>query len=183
MTAPPMLVVAVTLRAGPAAHVAVSVRPFRLRTVDGPDPPGTTNAILSMLRPFTVPALPAFVAFVAFDAVGTVPSDDSTMFVPVSASWPTSFELTARFAILERVTARDLMCFDWTARDLMCVDRTAAREMSSALTRARPGSAVAVPASATHSAMNATTIDGDGRRRSKRLIRSPLIRGFPGVRA
>jgi hypothetical protein len=37
---------------------------------------------------------------------------------------------------------------------------------------------VAVPASATHSAMKATTIDGDGRRRRMRLIRSPFPGGF-----
>jgi hypothetical protein len=103
-----------------------------------------------------------------------VPSDDSTTLSPVSASWPTSLEPTARLAIFERVTARDLMCFDWIARDLMWTGRTAARAMSSFLTRARPGSAVAVPASATHNAMNATTIDGDGRRRRMRLIEFSL---------
>ncbi len=49
----------------------------------GPVPPGTRNDNFSTVRPFTVAAFPALVEFVA---VGTVPSEDSTMLVPVMAS-------------------------------------------------------------------------------------------------
>jgi hypothetical protein len=85
------------------------------------------------------------------------------MLEPVRASLPTSDESIARWAILDLVTARLLMCSERTALLAIVLDVTAARAMSPFLTLLRPGSADAVPASATLSAMKATTIAGDGR--------------------
>ena len=87
MKAPLTDVRAMTLSVGPALQAAVSVRPLRLRTVVGPVPAPTTNAIFSTLRPLTL------LAFVALVAVGTVLSEDSTMLLPSVKirTWPFSF--------------------------------------------------------------------------------------------
>jgi hypothetical protein len=62
------------------------------------------------------------------------------------------------------------MCFERTAFGAMSLEWTALRAMSSLRTLFLPGSAVAVPARATHNAIKATIIDGDGRLRTKKFI-------------
>jgi hypothetical protein len=157
MIAPLTVVVALTLRFGPLLQPAFSVSPFTLRTGADAVIAGFWKKNFCTARPLTLAALSALVAF------GTVPRLDSWMFAPVSASDPTSEESTARWAIFDRVTLRLLSCSERTALLAMFLEVTALRAMSPFLTLLRPGSAVAVPASATLKAINATTIAGDGK--------------------
>ena len=85
------------------------------------------------------------------------------MFAPVSASVPTSDELIAWLAIFDLVTLRALDVPRVHRLGAMSLDLHGVARDVVASTLFRPGSAVAVPASATHSAMNATIIAGDGR--------------------
>jgi hypothetical protein len=100
-------------------------------------------------------AFVAFVAFVALSAVvalGTLPSEDSSISEPVRVSALTSRPRSVLF--------RTSCVFTWLFT------------MSPEVTVFDPGRATAVPPSAASSAMNATPMDGDGSRLNLSPIRA-----------
>src|SRR3989475_13047190 len=172
-----MLVDALTVRIRPGlcSHAVASVNPFTVtRSVrDGP----VTADVLNTKGLTVIPLTRS-----ASDALGTVFRLASRMLSPGRASVPTKEKLIERFAILDLVTCLALLCRVRIAFVAMSLERTALRAMSSRLTLLRPGSALAVPARATHSARKATIIAGDGRCRIKRLMPHLLLDRFKAGR-
>ena len=95
----------------------------------------------------------------------TLPRLDSAMSPPVSEWSATSPLLTAPVRMSLPRTLLFLMSFDLTVLFLMSPESTLFV----------PGSAIAVPDNAASSATNATTIAGDGWRRSEPLVAPPLV--------